>query len=102
MAADQGKHQSRHTKARLAFAQSHLNKDEYIWSSVLWLDETKMKLFGHRDVAFVWRKKGDTLNPRNTVPTVKHCGNIMLWACFSAGGPGNLVKAKGIMKKNST
>ncbi|KAK3509146.1 hypothetical protein QTP70_020257, partial [Hemibagrus guttatus] len=28
------------------------------WSSILWSDETKLKLFGHMDVANVWRKKG--------------------------------------------
>jgi len=90
----------RHRKARLAFAKAHLDKDPSFWSSVLWSDETKMELFGHRDVAFVWRKKGEAYNPKNTVPTVKHGGgSIMLWGCFSASGPGNLVKVDGIMKK---
>lgn len=56
--------------------------------------------FGHRDVAFVWQKKGEAFNPKNTVPTVKHGGgNIMFWGCFSANGPGNLVKVDGIMRK---
>ena len=70
------------------------------WLSVLLSDETKMKLFGHRDVAFVWRRKGEAFNPQKTVPTVKHGrASIMLWGCFSASGPGNLVKVDGIMKK---
>jgi len=90
----------KHVKARLAFARAHIDKDSSFWSSVLWSDETKMELFGHRDVAFVWRKKGEAFNPKNTVPTVKHGGgNIMLWGCFAASGPGNLVKVEGIMKK---
>ncbi len=29
--------------------------------------------------------------------TVNTAGSLMLWACFSAGGPGNLVQMHGIM-----
>ncbi|KAK3512236.1 hypothetical protein QTP70_001090 [Hemibagrus guttatus] len=92
--------QIRHTKARLAFANAHLDKEEDFWSSVLWSDETKIELFGHNDVAFIWRKKGEAFNPKNTIPTVKHGGgNLMFWGCFSAGGPGNLITVNGTMKK---
>lgn len=93
--------QDRHIKARLSFANEHLNKDASFWSSVLWSDETKLELFGHRDVAFVWRKKGEAFKPKNTVPTVKHGGgSLMFWGCFSANGTGNLVKINGIMKQD--
>ncbi|KAK3522985.1 hypothetical protein QTP86_010494 [Hemibagrus guttatus] len=89
-----------HTKARLAFANAHLDKEEDFWSSVLWSDETKIVLFGHNDVAFIWRKKGEAFNPKNTIPTVKHGGgNLMFWGCFSAGGPGNLITVNSTMKK---
>ncbi len=35
------------------------------------------------------------LHPKNSIPTVKHGGgNIMLWGCFSAKGPGRLICVK--------
>ncbi len=90
----------RHLKARLAFARTYLKHDPSFWYTVLWSDETKLELFGHMDVEYVWRKKGEAYNPKNTVPTVKHGGgNIMLWGCFSSNGTGNLIRVQGTMKK---
>ena len=43
----------RHIKARLRFAREHLKGKDEFWS-VLWSDETKLELFGHMDVAYVW------------------------------------------------
>ena len=93
---------NRHLKARVAFAKRHLQHDSNFWKNVVWSDETKLELFGHMDAQYVWRKKGEAYNPKNTVPTVKHGGgNIMLWGCFSSQGTGNLVKVPGIMKKEN-
>uniref|UniRef100_A0A3Q3LNM3 Transposase Tc1-like domain-containing protein n=1 Tax=Mastacembelus armatus TaxID=205130 RepID=A0A3Q3LNM3_9TELE len=71
-----------HVQARLKFAREHLDDPEEDWENVIWSDETKMELFAE-------------LHPKNTIPTVKHGGgNIMLWGCFSAQGPGRLIHVK--------
>ncbi|CAJ0961747.1 unnamed protein product [Ranitomeya imitator] len=78
-----------HVRARLKFAREHLDDPEEFWKNVLWSDETKLELFGRNTTCRVWRKKNTELHPSNTIPTVKHGGgNIMLWGCFSAKGPG--------------
>uniref|UniRef100_A0A8C6SKD7 Uncharacterized protein n=1 Tax=Neogobius melanostomus TaxID=47308 RepID=A0A8C6SKD7_9GOBI len=59
--------------------------------NVIWSDQTKMELFGQNSTRRVWRRK-------NTIPTVKPGGgNIRLWGCFSAKGPGRLIRVKGRM-----
>lgn len=56
----------RNWDARLAFKRGHLDRDTN-WSSILWSAETKLVLFEHMDVAYVWRKKGEAFNPNNTI-----------------------------------
>lgn len=92
--------QKQHLKAQLKFAADHMNKDKTFWRKVLWSDETKIELFGHNAQQYVWRRKGEAFNPKNTMPTVKHGGgSIMLWACFAANGTGALQRVNGIMKE---
>lgn len=67
----------KHAEARLAFARCHLKQDPSFWSTILWSDETKLELFGHVDAQYVWRKKGEASQLKNTVPTVKHGGVFM-------------------------
>ncbi|KAK3554871.1 hypothetical protein QTP86_000912 [Hemibagrus guttatus] len=84
-----------HVRARLKFAREHLDDPEEDWENVIWSDETKIELFGKNSTCRVWRRKNAELHPKNTIPTVKHgSGNIMLWGCFYAKGPGRLIRVK--------
>ncbi|KAK3532259.1 hypothetical protein QTP86_013470, partial [Hemibagrus guttatus] len=88
-----------HVRARLKSAREHLDDPEEDWENVIWSDETKIELFGKNSTCGVWRRKNAELHPKNTIPTVKHGGgNITLWGCFSAKGPGRLIRVKERMK----
>ncbi|KAK3572988.1 hypothetical protein QTP86_011828 [Hemibagrus guttatus] len=88
-----------HVRAHLKFAREHLDDPEEDWENVIWSDETKIELFGKNSTCRVWRRKNAELHPKNTIPTLKHGGgNIMLWGCFSAKGPGRLICVKERMK----
>lgn len=56
----------RHLQATLKF-KGQPGKDYTYWKLVLWSDVTKAQLSGHRDVAYVWRKKGEALNSNTAV-----------------------------------
>ncbi|CAJ0950757.1 unnamed protein product [Ranitomeya imitator] len=79
--------------ARLKLARENFDYPEKYWENVLWYNETKVELFDRNKTRRVWRRQNAELHPKNTIPTVKHVGgNIMLWGCFSAKGPGQLIR----------
>ncbi|KAI4878917.1 hypothetical protein NFI96_025783 [Prochilodus magdalenae] len=85
-------------KSRLQYAKSHVDKPQRFWDSVLWSDETKLELFGTMDQRYVWRRKNQAYEQKNTLPTVKHGGgSIMLWGCFASNGTGKLQRVQGTM-----
>lgn len=75
--------------ACLTFAKEHIDTPQWYWENVLWPDETKTELYGKNTQHYIWRKKGTAYRHENIIPTGKYGGgNIMIWACFSASGPG--------------
>src|SRR4029434_5362295 len=75
------------------------------WDRVIWSDETKIKLFGNKQIKQqikggfgVDRKMIGDHTEKHLIPTVKYGGgSLMLWGCFSSKGPGHLVRIHGIM-----
>lgn len=52
-----------------------------MWENVLWLDKTKVELFGHNSKRYVWHKNM-AYHQKNTIPTVKR----LLYFIFSPVG----------------
>lgn len=83
---------------RLEFAKKYADKPLDFWKKVLWSDESKFELFGHKQRLRVWSKPGEKLLDKNIQKTVKYGGgNTLVWGCFAWSGLGNLVKIDGIM-----
>ena len=87
-------------KARLVFAKSHITWTVNDWRRVIFSDESKFNLVKSDGICHVRRPKGERLNPKYTIATVKHGGgSVMVWGCFSWFKMGPLHRIHGIMDK---
>jgi transposase len=88
-----------HCLHRLKFALAHQNWTVEDWKRVLWSDETKINRIGSDGRVYTWKKKGEPLSDRTTLPTVKHGGgnNLMVWGCMGWNGVGILTEVVGKM-----
>lgn len=90
--------EKRHIKARLEFAERHLEWTVDDWKKVWWSDETKINRYGSDGNEMVWGEKGEGLNRRRVKETRKFGGgNIMVWGCMSWAGIGFATKIDGKM-----
>ena len=55
-------------QTHLVFAKKHVGDSPKIWKMLLWSDETKIELYGHKGKCYVWRKPNTSHNPENTIP----------------------------------
>ncbi len=65
------------------------------WHWLLWSDETEKRAFWQQTHQMSLVQTGIKKYPMSTVKYT--AGSLMLWACFSAGGPEHLVQMHGIM-----
>ncbi len=100
MGVFQGKSQCwpKRTKARLIFAKKYLDYPQDFWANILWTDETEVKLFGRCVSRYIRSKTNTAFHKKNIIPTIKYGGgNVMVWGCFGASGPGWLARIDGNM-----
>lgn len=87
-----------HVKARLLFAQKHVDLTVDDWKKFLWSDESKFNMVCNDGPGYVRRPIGKRFHPKYTQGTIKHGGgNIMVWGCFSFAGIGPLYRVNGKM-----
>ena len=61
-------------------------------------DEIKFNLFRSDGQSYIWRKPNEELKEKNLKATVKHGGgSVLVWACMSSSGVGELCIIDGIM-----
>ena len=74
---------------RLRFATEHVTLPPEYWDDVIFLDETKIKLYYHDGPERVWGKPLTALENKNLIPTVMFGKlSVMVWGCISGKGVG--------------
>ena len=90
--------EKKHIKARLEFAERHLEWTLDDWKTVWWSDETKINRFGPDGNEMVWGEKSEGLNKRRVKETKKFGGgNVMVWGCMGWDGVGFATRIEGNM-----
>lgn len=85
-------------RVRVNFAKAHRHWTYADWSRILWSDEKKFNLKGSDGRVYVRRRKGEEYKPECMQGTVKFGGgSVMMWASFSALGPGPMFKVDGML-----
>ena len=84
------------------FVKKFLDKENCFWEQVVWSGEIKIQLFQHKEVYKIQHKKSEAFLPKNTVPTLKYGGCLMVfWDCFSLRETGQLIAIRGIIKSEA-
>lgn len=73
-------------KARLQFCKAMKDKSAAWWEKVMFTDESTFQQIRSNGYNYVRRPKGERLNPRYTIKTVKHLPSVMVWGAISAMG----------------
>jgi hypothetical protein len=76
-------------RRRRSYAAEFINFQS--WDKVVFSDEKKWNLRGSDGRHYVRRRDCTALDRPHIKTSVKHSGSIMVWACFSATGPGTIV-----------
>ena len=68
-----------------------MDKPTDFWANVIFSDENKYNKCGCDEKQTIQLKPNEEKQPKNLIPTVKHCGgSVMVWGCMSANGVGKL------------
>ena len=77
-----------HQRQRMSFAQGYGDWSEEKWDTVLWSDETSIRL-GVSGQVWVQREANEEWNPANVMTKEKHAAKVHMWGCFSGTGMGD-------------